>query len=470
MGQPIRLGESMIVSQIKGQSISWQEDYANRINPSLMTSLLRDAIPVLRSVDWRVNEIDEGYCRSELPLCYASTNQHGTHQAALISLSADYTGGIALATLLRGIPFAGVHHCNEETSASLWLAAMDVRYRAPSTEHLYATCRVPEEMYAMIRHRYFAGKRVLVTLNVQFTNDSKEVVADAQMKYFVQPSIQLKPTKENPTMSPIFKHKLKASARMIAGIRASSESDMVRLDHAHERNAAGPHGELLARRLHGILPQLREVVVARTRHIDEILSHIPGLMQVVLLGVGLDMRPFRLAHDLNRPMFFELDLPEMLEERSRVIALIKDRPVVRRRMVVTDFKRDHVGELLLKHPDFDPRVPTAVIYEGCSMYFSKEENKEVLQAVAQVLEHPDSRLWCDMVKTSVVNGTTNVEEIAKFVAGMDQLGESFLFGCDAPAEFLAECGYSTTRVTLAQDFLGSPDSSLSTYQFAVSKV
>ena len=75
------------------------------------------------------------------------------------------------------------------------------------------------------------------------------------------------------------------------------------LDNAHERHAAGPHGELLARRLHGILPQLQDVVVARTRHIDEILSNIPGLMQVVLLGVGLDMRPFRISRSLNRPMF-----------------------------------------------------------------------------------------------------------------------------------------------------------------------
>ena len=460
----------MIVSQRNGQAISWQEDYKNRINPSLMTRLLHDAIPVLKSVDWRVVEIREGGCISELPLCYESTNQHGTHQAALISLSADYTGGIALATLLRGVPFAGVHPCNEETSASLWLAAMDVRYRNPSTEHLFATCRVPDDMFAMIRQRYFAGKRVLVTLPVTFTTPNDEIVAEAQMKYFVQPSIQLRPTKANPTISPIFKHKLKASARMIAGLRATSDNVLMRLDHAHERQAAGPHGELLARRLHGILPQLQDVVIGRTRHIDEILSNIPGLMQVVLLGVGLDMRPFRISHSLNRPMFFELDLPEMLEERSRVIALMMDRPIVRRRMVATDFKRDHVGELLLKHPDFDPRVPTAVVYEGCTMYFEEEQNQEVLRAISQALEHPDSRLWCDMVKTSVVNGTTNIEEIAKFIAGMDQLGESFVFGCDDPAAFLADCGYSTTRVTLAQDYLGSPDPSFSTYQFVVSKV
>lgn len=459
----------MIVSHLNGQRISWQQDYDSRVNPVLMTRLLHEAIPVLKWVDWRVTEVGEGSCTSELPLSYSSTNQHGTHQAALISLSADYTGGLALATLLRGVPLAGVHPCNEDVSASLWLAAMDVRYKSPSTGHLKATCRVPEDVAETVRQRYFAGKRVLVSLPVVFTSND-EVVAEAHMKYFAQPSVQLKPTRENPAISPLFKHKLKASARMIAGLRAAApEGSYSRLDCAHERHAAGPHGELLAKRLRGALPQLQEMVTSRTKHIDEVLAHIPGLMQVVLLGIGLDMRPFRLFQSLGRPMFFELDLPEMLEERSRVIAQMKDRPMVQRRMVATDFKRDHVGELLLKHPDYDPRVPTAVVYEGCTMYFTAEENQEVLGSVVTALEHPDCRLWCDMVKRSVVDGTTQIDEIASFIHGMDQLGEKFIFGCDDPVEFLAKCGYSNTWVTSSQDYIGSADPTFSTYQFIVSK-
>jgi methyltransferase (TIGR00027 family) len=458
----------MVVSQLTGNAVSWQEDYANRVNPSLMTRLLHEAIPVLRWVDWRVTEVEEGLCTSELPLSYATTNQHGTHQAALISLSADYTGGLALATLLRGVPLAGVHPCTEEHSASLWLAAMDVRYKSPSTGHLRATCRISEEIAQMVRQRYFSGKRVLVTLPVIFTSND-ELVAEAQMKYFAQPSIQLKPTRENPAISPLFKHKLKASARMIAGLRASADETIVRVDNAHERHAAGPHGELLARRLQGILPQLQHMVAARTKHIDEILAHIPGLRQVVLLGIGLDMRPFRSFQHLGRPMFFEMDLPEMLEERTRVISQMKDRPFVRRRMIATDFKKDHVGELLMKHPDFDPRVPTVVVYEGCTMYFGEQENLEVLRSVSQILEHPDCRLWCDMVTRSVVDGTTQIKEIANFVKGMEQLGESFIFGCDDPVAFLARCGFSKAWVTSAQDYLGSEDATFSAYRFVVAK-
>ena len=235
----------MTVSPIDDHVISWEEDYNCRVNPTLMTKLLHDAIPVLKAVDWSVTEVRDGMCASELPLSYASTNQHGTHQAALISLSADYTGGLALASLLRGVPLAGIHRCRVETSASLWLASMNVKYRSPSTGHLQATCLVPEDVARMVRQRYFAGKRVLVTLPVIFTSNN-EIVADAEMKYFVQPSIQLQPTKEHPRISPLFKHKLKASARMIAGLRASSDDTELRLDQRHDREAAGPHGALLA--------------------------------------------------------------------------------------------------------------------------------------------------------------------------------------------------------------------------------
>tara|TARA_R110002049_G_scaffold4601_5_gene32194 strand:+ start:279015 stop:280415 length:1401 start_codon:yes stop_codon:yes gene_type:complete len=458
----------MVVSQFEGQSVSWEEDYNNRVNPRLMTKLLHDAIPVLKSVDWQVKEVREGVCVSELPLCFASTNQHGTHQAALISLSADYTGGLALATLLRGIPLAGVHRCKEDDSASLWLASMDVKYRNPSTGHLHASCVVPEDVAKMVRHRYFSGKRVLVTLPVIFTSNN-EVVAEAEMKYFAQPSIQLQPTKEQPRISPLFKHKLKASARMIAGLRASFDDRGMRVEQGHERAAAGPHGELLANRLKGVLPQLQDMVKARTAHIDQTLESIPNLKQVVILGVGLDMRPFRLFETLGQPTFFELDLPEMLEERTRVISQMKDRPAVSRRMVAADFKSDNIADLLLQHPDFDPEQPTMVVYEGCSMYFTADENREILTNAARLFRHPDSRLWCDVVTESVVDGTSHHEEIAKFLEGMEELGEQFIFGCDDPNDFLESCSFRATEKTTAGQFLSSTDQAFSTYQFVVAR-
>jgi len=73
----------------KAQFPTWQEHYDRHVNPTLMTSLLRRSVPVLDQVSWRVSEVAEGSATTILPLTRESTNQHGTHQAALIALSAD---------------------------------------------------------------------------------------------------------------------------------------------------------------------------------------------------------------------------------------------------------------------------------------------------------------------------------------------------------------------------------------------
>ena len=187
------------------------------------------------------------------------------------------------------------------------------------------------------------------------------------------------------------------------------------------------------------------------------------------MGAGLDMRPFRLCQSLGRPTFFEVDLPEMLEERTRVISQLQDRPVVQRRMVAADFKCDDLAAVLMRHPDFNPHLPTAIVYEGCSMYFTEQENQEILTLLSQLLQHPESRLWSDMVTPDVVDGTTQVKEIAAFVDGMEQLGEKFVFGCDDPSGFLSDCGYPKAMVTTAQDYLKSADPTYAAYRFVVAR-
>lgn len=322
----------------------------------------------------------------------------------------------------------------------------------------------------LIRSRYASGKRTLVSLVVQFTSNG-EVVAEAQMKYFVQPSSQLTPTREQPKISPLFKVKLKASARMIAGIRAAATSNtdanMMRLDAGHEGHAAGPHGRLLAMRLKKVLPQLEDVVLARTSHIDQSLLAIPNLKQVVLLGVGLDLRPFRLNESLAKPKFFEVDLLEMLEERERTLSEIKDLQPSQRYAIAADFKTDDIAEVMSKSPDFDPSIPTAFVYEGCSMYFSAEENFSILSSISTLMQNEHSRLWCDLVTEAVVQRTSGHEEISHFLDGMEQLGERFIFGCDDPIAFMEYCGFDRTEVISAKTYLNGDDPALAAYRFAV---
>lgn len=459
----------MTMHTIEPSRISWKQDYRERVNPELMTRLLRNAIPILKEADWRVTKVEEGYCETLLPLITATTNQHGTHQAALISLSADYTGGLALATLLRGVPLAGVHQCRDTDSASLWLAGMNVKYRNPSSGHLTAVCQVDPKQAEQIKTRYFRGGRVLAALQVQFYANG-ELVSEAEMKYFAQPTISLTPTAESPRRSTLFNHKLKASARLIAGLRTKNSSNpRIRIECPHSGLVAGPHGELLADQLQRTLPQLKEMVLARTQHIDETLTGIPELAQVVLAGAGLDMRPLRYAKTHPGITFFELDLPEMIAERERTIKLVPGVEEARRVPISADFRLDDLRALLLREPQFDSTRPTMFIYEGCSMYFSLEENQRILGSMLSLMHNPESTLWCDVVSSSVVSRRTNSRQILQFLEGMDALGESFIFGADDPCEFLRSVGFGSVWSETVAEYLTEKDAVLSTYAFAVAR-
>ena len=453
------------------KQILWQQDYSERMNPDLLTGLLRQAVPVLEAVQWKVIEVKDRECHSVLPVGVVSTNQHGTHQAALISLAADYTGGIALATLIRGVPVIGVHPCSEGNAASLWLASMKVKYRRPSTSDLHGRCVVPDEMTDKVRQRFAAGKRVLITLHVEFTDAAGQPIADAEMMYFLQAqnvsSHGVNRKKKQPGHEG---QDLKASARLVAGLRANITKSSNGFEYRYDELAAGPHGAVLAERLTNVLPQLQEVVTARTLHIDHFLQDAEEIRQVVLLGAGLDMRPFRMADRGRTLTTFEIDLPEMLEERRLVLSNLSNQESVNRYMLDSDFKQGEAGERLQRCPAYDPDVPTLVIYEGCSMYFSEQENRALMLSVRRALRNPNSVVWADMVNHSVVDGTTNSEAITEFVNRMRALGESFVFGCDEPSLFLEQCGFDVGSVVTAQDYSNSTDSSLGTYQFVVSRV
>ena len=449
---------------------AFEKDYKKRINPELMTQLAWRAVPVLEHVGWQITRVGFGVAETVLPLNAETTNQHGTHQAALISLSADYTGGMALTSVLTGVPLAGIHKCRPEEAASLWLASMDVKYLNPSTGHLTGTCQIDEATIEKIRNRYFQGKRVLVSLPMEFTSNGQKV-ATAELRYFVQPTIQLLTHSEKP--SALFKQKIKASARMIAGVRASEDPNAkIRVDCPHAATAAGPHGALLAKKLRTALPQLTDMVLARTEHIDQTINQMQDVQQVVMLGAGLDMRPFRFTNRSPEIQFFELDLPEMLEERERVIAEMGESQLEspKRFSIAADFLKYDVADLLLAQSSFDPAAKTLFVYEGCSMYFTHQENLRLLRNVWKLAKHPESQIWCDLVTQSVVSGETTRPEITAFLNRMDDLGESFIFGSNDPHEFLASVGCQATQWKTCRQFLGAEEPIFDVYRFCVGRV
>jgi methyltransferase (TIGR00027 family) len=364
---------------------------------------------------------------------------------------------------------AGVHPCGDEDSASLWLADMSVRFLAPSTGDLRAECQIPAESAQQLASRFFAGRKIFTTLHVDFSANG-EHVARAEMKYFAQPSIQLRPSRSQATRSPIFNSKLKASARLIAGVRAQqSKHKKIRIDCPHTSIAASSHGKLLASRLQNELPQLTDLVHARTQHGDDTLASVSDLSQVVLLGAGLDMRPFRLFDDYPNIAWYELDLPVMLEERARVARQFPKRLRPERYQVAINLLEDDVRDKLAEQPRFSFEQPTVVIYEGCSMYFSESQNRKILKGLREVLKHPHSRLWLDFVDARVLKQQMDSPQVVAFLQSMEELGEKFIFGLADGSGFLSELGYQEVDSTTAGEYLESDDPICELYHFAVAR-
>ena len=128
-------------------------------------------------------------------------------------------------------------------------------------------------------------------------------------------------------------------------------------------------------------------VVVRTRFYDDYLL-AAGCRQVVLLAAGLDARAFRMPWPADTRVF-ELDLPEVLAVKERVLVAQAARPAGTRTTVAVDLREDWPSALLAA--GFEPGEPTAWLIEGLLVYLTTEQAEALLTAV-RALSAAGSRL------------------------------------------------------------------------------
>ncbi len=421
-------------------AVSFEEHYRAHYEEKLVTGLLHRAVPACERAGLSFTAVQDGLAEMLLPLNVATTNQHGTHQATIMALAGDYTGGCALGSVLRGVPLVGIHPIYGGDRACLWLAKFDMTYHAPSSSDLTVRAQVPREQYEMIRSRFWAGKPTLLPLQVQFLTERDELVAEGNFVYYLRHADYIAPREAGKPSGVMHQHMLKASARLIANVRArenDAAAPLYRDPYSHV--AAGKHGQLLGDRFLELLPELAHMVAARTRSADDSLCQAleAGVDQVVLVGAGLDFRPHRFVSQFPDVHYYELDLPEMVAERERVIAAA-DLPTVDRTTVPINLLCESPTDVLLNRTGFDVSRPVFIVYEGCSMYFEDDVAHEILARLGELAgRHPDSRLWFDLVSEVVGSGETENPAIRPFLDGMAVMGEPFVFGHDDPAALLA---------------------------------
>ena len=185
------------------------------------------------------------------------------------------------------------------------------------------------------------------------------------------------------------------------------------------------------------------IVIARTLYIDILINKSKGNVdQFVILGAGLDTRCYGDLSD--QPLsFFELDQSKIQQLKKDCLSKTTiDCSNVH--FVAVDFTKDGWYDLLEK-AGYDPNKKTIFLWEGVSLYLTKENIRHTLKKL-KYYAAPGSVLIADFYDERFVNGTyTKGYKLTSKV--LEMTGESFKFGLDFTqdkelilAEFLASEG------------------------------
>ena len=117
-----------------------------------------------------------------------------------------------------------------------------------------------------------------------------------------------------------------------------------------------------------IMPGIYGAQICRTRFIDEAVEQAlaQGIGQVVILGAGLDTRPYRLA-GMKRVQVFEVDLPAVQEVKKKRLHKHVGQLPETVKFVPIDFDNESL-EAVFAGTAFDPSTPSLFVWEGVTQY------------------------------------------------------------------------------------------------------
>lgn len=411
------------------------------------TRRLRELVPLLDVVDCTMEEIGPGRTVLSLPLLASAMNQNGTHQAAVFYLVADYTLGVGMFGVLPGCYVTGIHDRCAAMPVQYWLKQGSVQHFAPGTGPMKAEVSIsPEEAQKLRRSLIEKGRGELSGV-VKITQDG-ELVAEARHIM----GIYVDAARTPGARANLFQiQNMKTSALMIAGLREDVLSQKI----------AGDQGRAIASRMSVASPQLPTLVRARTLDVEAHLQREgQSYEQVLVMGMGFDPKPVKFSTPTQR--WFGVDLRDMLKERD---TRFKQAGATAQNFTAV------VGDLLsntwnceLLTAGFRCDVPTLIITEGISMYFTRDALATLFDKLHSLVGSSQSRLWLDHVTSELFE--MDVFDVRTFLSSMTRLGEPFITGFSNPASIAPDC-WELAETTSAAAVLGISDAIHSEYRFSL---
>ena len=418
--------------------IPTQEDIrVNRFNrsPEHLTSRLKELVPLVDIIGFKLESVTDHEAVGGVPLLDSTMNQNGTHQACVFYIMSDYIAGTMVYAALAGTYAIGLHDRSTQQPVQLWLNSNSVKHIRPGTGYIRGKATLTDDKIKDFREKLAAKGRCEVQMHVDIFQDD-ELVATAEPVigvYINNPRI--------PGMKvDIFqKENHSLSAKLIAGLRMDIASQKV----------AGEQGRALARRFSLAAPQLPKLVEARGRHLDDYIKNMGNnYKQILILGVGLDVRPNRFSE--NGHKWFGLDLRHMVKSRREIFTKLGLEHEALT-YVTTDIRIPEWSSSLLKE-EFNTALPTLFILEGISMYLTIDELRTLLNELGNLNQSPDSCIWVDHVTPELYS--LPLEEVKSFLKMISRLGEPFISGFRKVEDFSSE--WKTIRQCSSFEFLNLP--------------
>ena len=195
-------------------------------------------------------------------------------------------------------------------------------------------------------------------------------------------------------------------------------------------------------------------VELRTLAIDRALSAFLSSArdpQVVLLGAGADARAYRLPELAEVPVF-EVDHPATQVEKKRRVAASPARFATRAELtyVPVDFERDSLRDALLE-AGFDRTKATFVIWEGVTMYLTREAARGTLLVLRELLTH-EGKLALTYALPELSPLPSRTRPFARAMFSL--IGEPLrgLYSPEELAALLAETGFAEPKDTGSREW------------------
>jgi methyltransferase (TIGR00027 family) len=143
------------------------------------------------------------------------------------------------------------------------------------------------------------------------------------------------------------------------------------------------------------MQRMTDNMAVRTKFFDEFFLSATngGIRQAVILASGLDSRAYRLAWPAGTTVY-EIDQPDVIEFKTRILAELGAEPTAKRRTVAMDLRYDWPSALI--EEGFDPNQPTAWSAEGLLGYLPPDAQDRLLDTITE-LSAPGSRLAVESV-------------------------------------------------------------------------